>query len=243
MSNLLNASKIFLKNNGSTILAIVASAGVVMSSVAAAKATPKAMKLLEKAQKEKGEELTTLEKIRTAGPAYIPAVAIGASTIACIFGANALNKRNQASLMSAYALLDSSYKEYKKKVKEMYGDESETNIKRELAKDIYEGNYISAGGEKKLFFDFFSMNYFESTDQAVMWAEKRVNELLQTRGYVALLEFYEMLGINMNVGFDLGWSRSSCSEVRLLWENETLDDGLECCILSFVDEPSTGFVY
>lgn len=44
---------------------------------------------------------------------YSPAVAIGASTIACIMGANALNRRQQVALTSAYALDQNSYKEYK----------------------------------------------------------------------------------------------------------------------------------
>ena len=120
--NLLNSSKLFLRRNSPTILTFLGAAGVVATSIAAAKATPKAMALLEKTKEEKGEELTKLEMVKVAGPAYIPAVAIGASTIACIFGANALNKKTQASIMSAYALLNTSYKQYKSKVKELYGE-------------------------------------------------------------------------------------------------------------------------
>lgn len=56
---------------------------------------------------------TKTEAIAAAWKCYIPAVAIGASTIACIMGANALNRRQQAALTSAYALVQSSYKEYK----------------------------------------------------------------------------------------------------------------------------------
>ena len=45
-------------------------------------------------------------------------------SIVCIFGANVLNKKWQASIASAYALLDSLYKDYKNKVKELYGDDA-----------------------------------------------------------------------------------------------------------------------
>ena len=90
----------FLTRNASTILTFIGAGGVIATSVIAVKATPGALKLLERAKEEKGEDLTTLEKVKVAGPAYIPAVVTGASTIACIFGANVLNKRNQASLMS-----------------------------------------------------------------------------------------------------------------------------------------------
>ena len=84
-------------------------------------------------KEEKGEELTNFEIVKTAGPAYIPATVTGIATIACIFGANVLNKRRQAALMSAYALLDTSYKEYKGKLKELYGEEVHQNIVNSIA--------------------------------------------------------------------------------------------------------------
>ena len=46
--NLLNSSKLFLRRNSPTILTFLGAAGVVATSIAAAKATPKAMALLEK---------------------------------------------------------------------------------------------------------------------------------------------------------------------------------------------------
>lgn len=92
-----------------TILTIIASVGVVTTTIMAVRATPKAVKMLEEAESEKGEYLTKLEIIRAAGPIYIPSVLLGVSTIACIFGANALNQKKQTSLMSAYAMLNESY--------------------------------------------------------------------------------------------------------------------------------------
>ena len=47
-----------LKRNSPTILTVIAAVGVVGTTVAAIKATPKAMKLLEKASDEKNDELT-----------------------------------------------------------------------------------------------------------------------------------------------------------------------------------------
>ena len=115
MNKWLYKSKVFLKKNGSTILTVAGGVGVVATSVMAVKATPKALYLLEQAKEEKGKELTKFEVVQVAGPVYIPSIIMGISTIACIFGANALNKRQQAALMSAYALLDNSYKEYYEK--------------------------------------------------------------------------------------------------------------------------------
>lgn len=128
----------FLKRHSSTILTVMGAIGVGATAVIAVKDTPKALRILDEAEQEKGEELTVKEKIVTAGPVYIPAIAVGVSTIACIFGANALNKRNQAALMSAYALLDQSYKDYKRKVGDIYGEDADKRIIEEVAKEELE---------------------------------------------------------------------------------------------------------
>ena len=92
-----------------TILTVIGGIGVIATSIMAARATPTALKVLENAEEEKGEELTVREKIETVGPVYLPTVITGVCTLMCIFGANTLNKRQQASLMSAYALFNNSY--------------------------------------------------------------------------------------------------------------------------------------
>ena len=236
--NLLNSSKLFLRRNSPTILTFLGAAGVVATSIAAVKATPKAMVLLEKTKEEKGEELTKLEMVKVAGPAYIPAVAIGASTIACIFGANALNKKTQASIMSAYALLDTSYKQYKSKVKELYGENSDQNVKKEIAKDKFKDNDIHINNEKILFFDFYSLRYFESTERLVLKAENRVNELLKLYGRASLNDFYESLGMpTAYTGYELWWNVQKCPSVEFTHDITTMDDGLECCVISMSVEP------
>lgn len=77
-----------LYRSSPTILTVVASIGVVTTTITAVRATPKAIKMLKEAESEKGENLTKLEIIRAAGPTYIPSVLLGVSTIACIFGAS-----------------------------------------------------------------------------------------------------------------------------------------------------------
>lgn len=168
MNNLVNVSKSFLKRNASTILTCLGAAGVIATSITAVRATPKAELLLKEAKEEKGENLTTLEKIQTAGPAYIPSLLIGVSTIACIFGANVLNTRQQATLMSAYGLLETSYKEYSKKVKELYGEEADNKVKEEVTKEHYTEIPETIPEGKQLFFDFKTLNYFESTMDEVL---------------------------------------------------------------------------
>lgn len=245
MNALLDQSRLFLKRNASTILTGIGAAGVVVTSVLAVKATPKAMELLDEATKEKGEELTKLETVTVAGPAYIPAVVTGVTTIACIFGANILNKRQQAALMSAYAFLDNSHKEYKKKVEELYGEDADSRVKEEIAKDRYDEDEVHVTpGNTELFYDFFSNRYFESTIEKVQQAEYRINRAMAMRDGVSLNEFYEMLDIPpIDVGEEYGWTIGACldmywqSWIDFTHETITMEDGMECHIITFQTEP------
>lgn len=251
MNNLLRHSKVFLKRNAPTILTCVGGAGVIVTSVMAVKATPKAIVLLEQAKKEKGEELTKLEVVKTAGPAYIPSVLVGASTIACIFGANILNQRQQAALMSAYALLDSSYKDYKKKTVELCGEDADKTVRQEIAKDKYEeADDISVEEDKQLFYDLFSERYFESTMEKVLRAEYETNKKISLWGGLYLNEFYEFLDIPpVDYGESLGWSSGllmydSWNEwLDFEHEKVVMDDGLECYIIKMSSDPMSDFNY
>lgn len=242
-------AKLFLKRNGSTILTVLGGAGVVATAVTAIKATPKAIKLIEVYEEQKGEDLKTLEKVRVAGPHYIPAILIGAGTIACIFGANVLNKRNQASLMSAYALIDNSYKAYKRKVAELYGEEAHKEVISSIAKDKYTDD-IRVDDNKILFYDEFSHRYFESTLEDVIKAEYNTNRQLQCNSRVYLNEYYEFLGLEPSqVGTELGWSSGIlqshyCAKwIEFDHWKVILEDGLECCIITLRYEPVIDFAY
>lgn len=238
------------KLHGSTILTCVGAVGVVATGVSAVKATPKAMHLLEAAKEEKGEELTKLETVKAAGTAYISTIVIGASAIACIFGANILNKRQQAALISAYAFLDSSYKDYKKKVEELYGEGANVQVRNELAKDKYEEVDIEVEDDKQLFYDEFSKRYFESTIADVVQAEYDLNRQLYVKGGAYLNEFYEFLDIpTITAGQELGWSTGILeSHYWVNWiefdhTRVEMDDGLECTIITMRYEPVIDFAY
>ena len=240
MNKPLNTLKMFVKKNGPTILTCIGSIGVVVTSVMAIKATPKAMVLLEDARAEKGDDLTKFEKVMVAGPAYIPTIIVGASTIACVFGANILNQRQQAALMSAYALLDSTYKEYQSKVVDLYSEEADSRVKKEIAKDKYLGDDKLVDNDV-LFYDEFSGRYFESTNAKVLEAEYETNKKISDHGGVCLNDFYRALGLEpTRYGDRLGWSVNDLS-LDFRHEKFILDDGLEGCIITFVQEPILGF--
>ena len=258
MNNLLVRSKLFCKRNASTILTTIGGVGVVATSILAVKATPKALQSLEQAKEEKGEELTKMEQVKVVGPAYIPAILMATTTIACIFGANVLNQRQQAALMSAYALVDNSYKEYKNKLKELYGEEAHNNIVNSIMVEKAEEVGITAEslcantcltddescGDPVLFYEEWSGRYFESTIEQVIVAQYHINRNFVLRGYVTLNELYEFLGLE-TTDYDntVGWA----VEDELYWidfhqHKVIMDDGLECFIIETPWGPSPDFL-
>lgn len=242
--------RLFIKRNAPTILTCLGAVGVVATAVMAVKETPKAMTLLENAKEEKGEELTKFEKVKVAGPVYIPSVLTGAATIACIFGSNVISKNQQAAIMSAYALLDNSYKEYKKKTDELYGEEAGKQIRGEIAKDKYTGDEVSLDDDKELFYDFYSGRYFESTKQEVLWAQYETNRSMFVNYSVGVNEYYDLLGLEPLPEYEmLGWTCGQIEEMYwhpwIEFDNEETviepdseyNEGMKCTIIHMPFEP------
>lgn len=247
--------KLNFKRASPTILTFVAVVGVVSTAVSAVAATPKALKLIDKAAVEKGEELNKTEVVRATFKVYIPSFLIGMSTITCICAANILSKRQQAMITSAYTLLSNSYKEYKIKLKELYGEEAHNAIIDSIAKEQCSAPHITCPGliktstldfddcaEPELirtFYDNFSKRYFESTISKVIQAEYHLNRNLMLIGGVSLNNFYEFLGLEgTEAGENLGWSVND----ELYWidfdhHKLVLDDGMEIFVIETVFDP------
>lgn len=201
----------YLKRNSATILTSIGAVGVVTTAVMAVKATPKAIRLLENATCEKGETLTTVEKIKITTPVYIPSIIMGVSTIACIFGTNILNKRKQASLVSAYTLIDSYHKKYRNKLIEIHGKEADEEIRNAIAREHCDFHLIGLDvpDRKMIFYDEISGRSIVRYEREVMDAEYHLNRNFTMRGYASLNEFYEFLGLPVtDYGATVGWSMS-----------------------------------
>lgn len=246
-----------LKKNAPLILTVTGSLGVIGTAVLAAKATPKAMLLMEEAKKEKGEELTKTEIVKACWRPYIPSIVTGATTIGCIFGANYLNGKQQKTLLSAYALLHKSYDEYRNRVVLDNGKECDTNIISSIAANRleYEGNVED---EQLIFFDYYSMRYYTATMDDVMYAENAFLDLLHQKGYAAINEYYNLLnsrGVTsldpdnpigpVEFGYDLGWfdvennDPYDCRELEFEYETTTTKDGRTICAVSTNTMPTS----
>lgn len=244
IQKLLHKSGLCIRKYSPVALSFVASAGVVVTAIAAAKVTPRAVALVyaDSRKKHDGDPYayTKKEAFIAAWKCYIPAVAFGASTIACIMGANALNRRQQAALTSAYALVQSSYKEYKDKLKELYGEEAHNAIMDSIISSLDFGEGMEPE-VSRTFYDSFSQRYFESTIEKVIQAEYHLNRNFMFAGVIPLNDFYEFLGLEKTeLGDAVGWS--SCNG-DIYWidfnhHRLTLDDGMEIYVIDMVFEPT-----
>lgn len=241
----------FIKRNSPVILTFAGAAGVIGTVITAVKATPKALELIGEAKEEKGEELTKLEVVKTTAVCYIPTAVICAATLACIFSANALNQKHQATLMSAYALLDQSYKKYRKKVKELYGEDADRTVKCDIAKDGLEKmDIVKKDSDKMLFFDDYSGRYFEADEKTVIQAEYMTNRAIMNEGCVTLAEFYNYLGLSVDDESwnYIGWTTDDLAEwTGQFWldfhhDKMTMDDGLEATLLWYDVSPALGYI-
>lgn len=251
----------FVKKNSSNILTVATAAGMITTTILAVKATPKALELIKAEEDtrkitktttlyasnqpyttevvEEAPKLTPLEIVKVAWKPYVPAIAMGTLTLTCLFGMNYLNRKTQASLISAYAVLEKSYRQYREKCIEMYNADTDIDIKQKIAKSNFYKN-IEVEDGKELFFDYTSMQYFESTMDEVKEALDTINETLSDSGFVYLNDFYELLGIPLvDYGYNLGWF-SDIGTLKLDYEKTELDDGdgtLDCWIITPTESP------
>ena len=190
-----------------TLLTVLSAAGVGITAVMAVKNTPKALAVLQDAETEKGSALRFREKVIIAAPVYIPAILVGTATISCIFGGHILNQRQQTALISAFALLDASYREYREHVAALYGRDTDLEIRGRIAEEHQKTAEMQNGNERVLFFDEYSNRYFWRSMLEVVDAEYHFNRNLALRGYAELNEFYEFLGLKpTEYGLEVGWN-------------------------------------
>lgn len=239
-----------LKKISPTILSCFGAAGVVGTSVLAVKATPKALRKIRLDSKythNDPDAYTKLEAFQSAWFYYVPSVVMGAATIVCIFGANILNKHQQAAITSAYALLNDAYQDYKNKLKELYGEDAHRKIMEAIAVEKANDVYMASTGlvegssldfdehnpdDNRLFYDTYSKRYFESSINRVLQAEYYLNRDFAIGGYRSVNDFYEFLGIApINGGDEIGWDiATGLAWIDFNHYKTVLDDALEVCV-------------
>lgn len=247
-------ARLFIKKNAGTILSVMGSIGVVVTAITAARAAPKAIKLLDDAREEKGSKLSKMEIAQIGFKTYLPVGLVSAATITCIMSANVLSRNKQANITSAYALLDQSYKDYRRKVIEMYGEETDHKIIEAIAVDRAKEVRISASymcdnvdlslddssGKPVLWYEEYSKRFFEATLEQILSAEYHLNRNYILRGCATINEMYDFFGLDpVEWGDDLGWEPMDEGEFWIEFNHfkAKLDDGTEFYILDLPFAP------
>lgn len=235
-----------LRRHAPEILTGIGVSGMIATAVMAAKATPKAMQLIQEASSQNEENsLTRVEKIKVAYKPYIPAIVTGAASIACIIGASSVSARRNAALVTAYTLSETALKEYKEKVIETIGEKKEKEVRDKIAKSQIEKNPLSnnevvlTDKGNALCYDAHSGRYFKSDIETINRAVNELNRRLILENTISLNEFYYEIGLSGTyIGDRLAWSVDR-GLIEVSFSAQLAEDGVTpCVVLNFVSPPT-----
>lgn len=243
-----------LKKHSPEILVMAGTAGTVVSAVLACKATTKVAEILDETKgtldtihegmetgaingqeytTEDGKKDTVVVYAQTGmklAKLYAPAIILGTLSITSILAShNILRKRNVA-LGAAYAVIDKSFKEYRGRVIERFGEQVDTELKYGIKAKKFEEIEVDpeTGKEKKVkktvmvadpnlqsdyavYFDSKSRNYETNPDYNRMFLKAQqafANDKLQTRGHLFLNEVLDDLDLPRTpAGQIVGWTK------------------------------------
>lgn len=240
-----------VKKHSPEILIVAGIAGVVTSAVMACKATMKVNEVLAEtkeninkvhdvmadqgvSEKEYSKEDSARDLAIIYGKAgvklaklYGPAIALGGLSLTAIVCSNNILRKRNVALAAAYTAIDTSYKQYRSRVIEKFGE----NVDREMKYDIkavqIEEKTVDENGKKKTvkktvevvnpydysdyarFFDVGNPNWEKDSEYNLMFLKRQqayANDKLKANGYLFLNEVYDMLGIpKSKAGQVVGW--------------------------------------
>lgn len=136
---------------------------------------------------------------------YIPPVIAGIGTAACIIGANKIHLGREAAALAAVAFYKAAEEDFEDAVYDKFGD---AGLKANVIEDPK--NLRPSETMKIQIWEPYTHQWFEASQQEILWAELTANKMLQQRGQVTLndiLKLYSDPSIKMKkVGNKLGWS-------------------------------------
>lgn len=154
---------------------------------------------------------------------YAPAFAVGVLTLGSMTGSHVVLNRRYTGALAAYSALDKSFKEYRGRVSELYGADTDKKLAngvaaREIASE--DGSEVSTVYESegrspyaRLFSKETSQSWSPQADYNLVFlqAQQRyANDLLQSRGHVILNDVYDSLGLERTkAGAVTGWVKNN----------------------------------
>ena len=242
-----------LKKHSPEILVVAGIAGTVVSAVLACKATTKVAEILDETKGTldtihdgmdtgaiNGQEYTTEDGKKDTVVVYAqtgmklaklygPAIILGTLSITSILASNNILRKRNVALGAAYAAIDKSFKEYRGRVIERFGEQVDTELKYGIKAKKFEEIEVDpeTGKEKKVkktvmvadpnlqsdyavYFDSKSRNYETNPDYNRMFLKAQqafANDKLQTRGHLFLNEVLDDLDLPRTpAGQIVGWT-------------------------------------
>ena len=243
-----------LKKHSPEILVMAGIAGTVVSAVLACKATTKVAEILDETKGTldtihegmetgaiNGQEYTTEDGKKDTVVVYAqtgvklaklygPAIILGTLSITSILASNNILRKRNVALGAAYAAIDKSFKEYRGRVIERFGEQVDTELKYGIKAKKFEEIEVDpeTGKEKKVkktvmvadpnlqsdyavYFDSKSRNYETNPDYNRMFLKAQqafANDKLQTRGHLFLNEVLDDLDLPRTpAGQIVGWTK------------------------------------
>lgn len=240
----------FFKKHSTVISTGLIISGLTATVMCAIKDTPKAEMIINDATKEKGEELTKIEKTKLYAKSYWRTIALGAATILLVVGSQVLKDKSYASLATAYTIAEKKVMDYKDAVKEAVGEKKSEEINELLTKKQLEEKrskdtkiYDTNSGNT-LFFDTWSGREFKSNMESVRKAINDINRMMLEDGYVSVGELYWKLNLpDSEMGNNHGWNSYANKNVDVIWGSMVTEDGVPCITMRFKEDPTIDFEY
>lgn len=208
--SVLNAVRIFARENNTAILTGFAITGVVATSIFTAKASIKAEDILRNTQTPPP---TKKEEVKKLLPIFMPAIVSGVLTIGCIYASHSLDSNKQMALMSAYSLSERAMKTMEdklgeKKVKQVKQAIFEDDVKKNPPKEMYD-----TGKGTTKFRDGIFGGDFISDIEYVKSVFNKYNKYLNDGDIVLVNDLRWDLGLpTTEMGSVLGWDCGQLDE-------------------------------
>lgn len=205
--------KIF-RRHSPEILTGIGIAGMIVTTITAVKATPKALQLVDEREIREGKRLTNSEIVKTTWKCYVPAAVTGICSIGCLISASSVNSRRIAALSTAYSISEAALRDYKEKAVEVVGEKKEQAIRDAVAREkleranVKERTFVATGRGEIPCFDPLTNTCFKSDIETLRKAENTLNKMMRTEMQITVNEFLQEIGLDpcyQSIGDYMGW--------------------------------------
>lgn len=223
-----------LERNKSTILVGAGLVGWIGTAVLVGRAAPKAQTAIAQAEREKGEELTFVEKVKVSWQYYIGAGAAGVASSAAIVVGHRVDLKTITSIAGTCQLAKGELKQLKDKIVEKDGEEKLKEYQKETHEDqlkkVDKEHILDTGKGTTIFYEPLTGTLFYSDIWYVERALIRmVEQCTRNDGMCSLDELLDDLDLPTTpltadyAFFRDGVGDISCDRVHDLFEYHSVD--------------------